>query len=112
MSGAAEKSRQNLSVELMTAMPRSVFLRESELVACLKHRHVVRTSTRGRHSGRLLFLVMPLLQGRDLDRVLESSVRWSQKTRSASAMQAARGLAARIASASFTETQARQPRPG
>ncbi len=71
------------------------FLRESELVRGLKHPHVVRTLDAGADEATgLLFLVMPLLKGRDLDRVLEELGALDPQTAVRIALQAARGLTA------------------
>ena len=86
---------KTLSVELMTGDSSQRFLRESELVRGLEHRHVVRTLDAGVDTqAGLLFLVMPLLQGRDLDRVLEELGALEPEIAVRVAMQAARGLAA------------------
>jgi serine/threonine protein kinase len=71
------------------------FLRESELVRGLKHPHVVRTLDSGADKATgLMFLVMPLLKGRDLDRVLEELGALDPETAVRIALQAARGLSA------------------
>ena len=71
------------------------FLRESELARGLKHPHVVRTLDSGADkSTGLLFLVMPLLKGRDLDRVLEELGALEPETAVRITLQAARGLSA------------------
>jgi serine/threonine protein kinase len=71
------------------------FLRESELVRGLKHPHVVRTLDSGAdHGTGLLFLVMPLLKGRDLDHVLDELGALDPETAVRIALQAARGLSA------------------
>ncbi len=71
------------------------FLRESELARGLKHPHVVRTLDSGADQATgLLFLVMPLLKGRDLDRVLEELGALEPETAVRIALQAARGLSA------------------
>lgn len=71
------------------------FLRESGLVRGLKHPHVVRTLDSGADEATgLMFLVMPLLKGRDLDRVLEELGALDPETAVRIALQAARGLSA------------------
>lgn len=71
------------------------FLRESELARGLRHPHVVRTLDSGTDEATgLLFLVMPLLKGRDLDRVLEELGALEPETAVRIALQAARGLSA------------------
>jgi serine/threonine protein kinase len=86
---------KTLSAEVMGPQTTQRFLRESELVRRLKHPHVVRTLDSGadRVTG-LLFLVMPLLKGRDLDRVLEELGALEPETAVRLALQAARGLSA------------------
>jgi serine/threonine-protein kinase len=86
---------KTLSVELMTGDASQRFLRESELVRGLEHRHVVRTLDAGVDTqAGVLFLVMPLLHGRDLDHVLEERGALEPENAVRIAMQAARGLAA------------------
>jgi serine/threonine protein kinase len=71
------------------------FLRESELVRGLKHPHVVRTLDSGADEATgLLFLVMPLVKGRDLDHVLDELGALEPETAVRIALQAARGLSA------------------
>jgi serine/threonine protein kinase len=71
------------------------FLRESELARGLRHPHVVRTLDSGTDEATgLLFLVMPLIKGRDLDRVLEELGALEPQTAVRIALQAARGLSA------------------
>lgn len=86
---------KTLSAEVMGPQTTQRFLRESELVRQLKHPHVVRTLDSGadRVTG-LLFLVMPLLNGRDLDRILEELGALEPETAVRVALQAARGLSA------------------
>ena len=63
--------------------------------ARLKHPHVVRTLDSGVDAATgLMFLVMPLLKGRDLDRVLEELGALEPETAVRIALQAARGLSA------------------
>jgi serine/threonine protein kinase len=86
---------KTLSLELMTGDASQRFLRESELVRGLEHRHVVRTLDAGLDTqAGLLFLVMPLLHGRDLDRVLEEVRALEPEIAVRIAIQAARGLTA------------------
>lgn len=91
----AEVALKTLSAEVMGPQTTQRFLRESELVRGLKHPHVVRTLDSGadRATG-LLFLVMPLLKGRDLDRVIEELGALEPETAVRVALQAARGLTA------------------
>jgi serine/threonine protein kinase len=71
------------------------FLRESDLVRGMMHPHVVRTLDAGADEpSGLLFLVMPLLKGRDLDHVLEELGALDPETAVRIALQAARGLTA------------------
>jgi serine/threonine protein kinase len=71
------------------------FLRESKLARGLRHPHVVRTLDSGTDEATgLLFLVMPLLKGRDLDHVLEELGALEPETAVRIALQAARGLSA------------------
>jgi serine/threonine protein kinase len=90
-----EVALKTLSAEVMGPQTTQRFLRESELVRGLKHPHVVRTLDSGadRATG-LLFLVMPLLKGRDVDRVLEDLGALEPQTAVRIALQAARGLSA------------------
>ncbi|HEY6079844.1 MAG TPA: serine/threonine-protein kinase, partial [Polyangiaceae bacterium] len=91
----AEVALKTLSAEVMGPQTTQRFLRESELVRGLKHPHVVRTLDSGadRVTG-LLFLVMPLLNGRDLDRIIEDLGALEPQTAVRIALQAARGLTA------------------
>src|SRR5262249_59485353 len=71
------------------------FLRESELVRRLKHPHVVRTLDAGADAqSGMMYLVMPLLKGKDLDKVLEELGALEPETAVRIALQAARGLTA------------------
>jgi serine/threonine protein kinase len=71
------------------------FLRESELVRGLKHPHVVRTLDSGVDKATsLMFLVMPLVKGRDLEHVLDDLGALEPETAVRLALQAARGLSA------------------
>jgi serine/threonine protein kinase len=71
------------------------FLRESDLVRGLKHPHVVRTLDAGKDAATgLLYLVMPLLKGRDLDKLLDDLGALEPETAVRIALQAARGLSA------------------
>ncbi|MDF3065576.1 MAG: Protein kinase [Polyangiaceae bacterium] len=90
-----EVALKTLSAEVMGPQTTQRFLRESELVRGIKHPHVVRTLDSGadRVTG-LLFLVMPLLKGRDLDRVIEELGALEPETAVRIALQAARGLGA------------------
>jgi serine/threonine protein kinase len=89
----AEVALKTLSPELMGGETAQRFLRESELVRGLKHPHVVRTLDAGEdQAAGLLYLVMPLLKGRDLDRVLEELGALDPQTAVRIALQAARGL--------------------
>ena len=91
----AELAVKTLSAEIMGEQTSQRFLRESELVRRLKHPHVVRTIDSGvdQETG-LMFLVMPLLKGRDLDKVLEELGALEPETAVRIALQAARGLSA------------------
>jgi serine/threonine protein kinase len=91
----AEVALKTLSAGVMGPQTTQRFLRESELVRRLKHPHVVRTLDSGadRTTG-LLFLVMPLLKGRDLDRVIEELGALEPESAVRIALQAARGLSA------------------
>jgi serine/threonine protein kinase len=94
-ANGAEVALKTLSAEVMGPLTTQRFLRESELVRGLKHPHVVRTLDSGadRVTG-LLFLVMPLLKGRDLDRVIDELGALEPETAVRIALQAARGLSA------------------
>jgi serine/threonine protein kinase len=93
--GGSEVAVKTLSLELMAGDASQRFLRESELVRGLQHRHVVRTLDAGLDTqAGLLFLVMPLLHGRDLDQVLEEVQALEPENAVRIARQAARGLAA------------------
>lgn len=91
----AEVALKTLSPEVMGELTSQRFLRESELVRGLKHPHVVRTLDSGQDpDSGLMFLVMPLLKGRDLDKVLEELGALEPETAVRIALQAARGLSA------------------
>jgi serine/threonine protein kinase len=91
----AELAVKTLSSEIMGEQTAQRFLRESQLVRRLKHPHVVRTLDSGVDATTgLMFLVMPLLKGRDLDRVLEELGALEPETGVRIALQAARGLSA------------------
>jgi serine/threonine protein kinase len=91
----AEVAVKTLSPEMMGDQTSQRFLRESELVRGLKHPHVVRTIDSGVDKATgLMFLVMPLLKGRDLDRILEELGALDPETAVRIALQAARGLTA------------------
>jgi serine/threonine protein kinase len=84
-----------LSPEAMGEQTSRRFLRESELVRGLKHPHVVRTLDAGADLSRgLMYLVMPLLKGRDLEHYLERLGALEPETAVRVALQAARGLTA------------------
>jgi len=86
---------KTLSAEVMGEQTSQRFLRESELVRGLKHPHVVRTLDSGVDQATgLMFLVMPLLKGRDLDKVLEELGALEPETAVRITLQAARGLSA------------------
>lgn len=90
-----EVALKTLSPEMMGEQISQRFLRESELVRGLKHPHVVRTLDAGQDSATgLMFLVMPLLKGRDLDKVLDELGALEPETAVRIALQAARGLSA------------------
>ncbi len=90
-----EVAVKTLGAEQMGGEISQRFLRESELVRQLKHPHVVRTLDAGVDPNNgLLFLVMPLLHGRDLDRVLEELGALQPESAVRIALQAARGLGA------------------
>ena len=91
----AELAVKTLTAEVMGEQTAQRFLRESELVRRLKHPHVVRTLDSGVDATTgLMFLVMPLLKGRDLDHVLEELGALEPETGVRIALQAARGLSA------------------
>jgi len=91
----AELAVKTLSREIVGEQTTQRFLRESELVRRLKHPHVVRTLDSGVDAPTgLMFLVMPLLKGRDLDKVLEELGALDPETAVRIALQAARGLSA------------------
>jgi len=90
-----EVAVKTLSPEIMGSETSQRFLRESELVRGIEHPHVVRTLDAGVDSGSgLLFLVMPLLRGRDLDRALQELGALPPESAVRIALQAARGLSA------------------
>jgi serine/threonine protein kinase len=91
----AELAVKTLTADIMGEQTAQRFLRESELVRRLKHPHVVRTLDSGVDATTgLMFLVMPLLKGRDLDHVLEELGALEPETGVRIALQAARGLSA------------------
>jgi eukaryotic-like serine/threonine-protein kinase len=91
----AEVAVKTLRSEVMGREISQRFLRESELVRRLEHPHVVRTLDSGVDATTgLMFLVMPLLKGRDLDRILEELGALEPETGVRIALQAARGLSA------------------
>jgi serine/threonine protein kinase len=94
-------SPQGAVVAIKTLTPQVIgdhsprFLRESALVRGLKHPHVVRTLDSGKDPATgLLYLVMPLLKGRDLDQVLDDLGALEPETAVRITLQAARGLTA------------------
>lgn len=90
-----EVAVKTLSAQSLGPQTTQRFLRESELVSRLKHPHVVRTVDAGVDEPTgLMFFVMPLLKGRDLDRVLEDLGALEPETAVRIALQAARGLSA------------------
>jgi len=90
-----EVAVKTLSVELMTGDASQRFLLESELVRGIKHRNVVPTLDAGVDTqAGLLFLVMPLLHGRDLDHVVDELGALDPENAVRIALQAARGLTA------------------
>jgi len=94
-SASGEVAVKTLNSEVMGQETSQRFLRESELVRRLKHPHVVRTLDSGVDAATgLMFLVMPLLKGRDLDRILEELGALEPETAVRIALQAARGLSA------------------
>jgi serine/threonine protein kinase len=91
----AEVALKALRPEVMGGQTSQRFLRESELVRRLKHPHVVRTLDSGQDPATgMMFLVMPLLKGRDLDHVLDELGALDPETAVRIALQAARGLTA------------------
>ncbi len=86
---------KTLSAELMRSDAAQRFVRESEVVRGLKHPHVVPTLDAGvdDRSG-LLFLVMPLQRGRNLDHVLDELSALEPENAVRIALQAAKGLSA------------------
>ncbi|HEX2871356.1 MAG TPA: serine/threonine-protein kinase [Polyangiaceae bacterium] len=94
-SASGEVAVKTLNASAMGQETSQRFLRESELVRRLKHPHVVRTLDSGVDAATgLMFLVMPLLKGRDLDRVLEELGALEPETAVRIALQASRGLSA------------------
>ena len=94
-AASGEVAVKILNADAMGQETSQRFLRESELVRRLKHPHVVRTLDSGVDSATgLMFLVMPLLKGRDLDRVLEELGALEPETAVRIALQASRGLSA------------------
>ncbi|HEY6080314.1 MAG TPA: serine/threonine-protein kinase, partial [Polyangiaceae bacterium] len=94
-ASGAEVALKALNPELMAGEMAERFLRESELVRGLKHPHVVRTLDAGAdQAAGLLFLVMPLLKGHDLDHTLDRLGALDPQTAVRIALQAARGLSA------------------
>jgi eukaryotic-like serine/threonine-protein kinase len=93
-AAGAEVAVKTLKPELMGDHSRR-FLRESQLVRGLRHAHVVSTLDAGvdPRTG-LMFLVMPLLKGRDLEHVLDELGALEPQTAVRVALQAARGLSA------------------
>ncbi|HKY39491.1 MAG TPA: serine/threonine-protein kinase [Polyangiaceae bacterium] len=92
-ASAGEVALKTLHPQMMGGDLSPRFLRESELVRGLRHPHVVRTLDAGKdESTGLLFLVMPLLKGRDLDQVLEELGALAPQTAVRITLQAARGL--------------------
>jgi serine/threonine protein kinase len=90
-----EVALKTLSPEMMGEQTSQRFLRESELVRGIKHPHVVRTLDAGKDEATgLMYLVMPLLKGRDLDKVLEELGALEPETAVRITLQAARGLSA------------------
>jgi serine/threonine protein kinase len=91
----AELAVKTLDPQLMGGETGQRFLRESELVRGLKHPHVVRTLDAGEDKATgLLYLVMPLLKGRDLEHVLDQLGALDPQTAVRVTLQAARGLTA------------------
>jgi tRNA A-37 threonylcarbamoyl transferase component Bud32 len=86
---------KTLSAELMRSDAAQRFVRESEVVRGLQHPHVVPTLDAGvdAQSG-LLFLVMPLQRGRNLDHVLDELGALEPENAVRIALQAAKGLGA------------------
>ena len=80
--------------ELMDGEAGQRFERESKLVIGLSHPHVVSTLAAGRDEALGHYLVMPLLEGRDLDSVLEEQGALTPQSAVRVALQAARGLSA------------------
>jgi serine/threonine protein kinase len=84
-----------MAPELLSGQAEQRFEREAKLVLGLSHPHVVTTLAAGRDEATgAHFLVMPLLDGRDLDSVLEEYGALPPESAVRIALQAARGLAA------------------
>jgi len=84
-----------LDPELMASDVATRFARESELMLSIHHPNVVRTLAAGRDETHgLLYLAMPLLQGEDLDAVLQRTGALDPTTAVRVALSAARGIAA------------------
>jgi serine/threonine-protein kinase len=86
---------KTLNAELMRSDAAQRFVRESEVVRGLRHPHVVPTFDAGvdTQSG-LLFLVMPLQRGRNLDNLLDEVGALEPENAVRIALQAAKGLGA------------------
>lgn len=80
--------------ELLDGEGAQRFTRESKLVIGLSHPHVVSTLDAGRDEALGHFLVMPLLEGRDLDSVLAEHGALAPDSAVRVILQAARGLSA------------------
>lgn len=93
--GGREVAVKTLSAELMRSDAVQRFERESEVVRGIQHPHVVPTLDAGfdDQSG-LMFLVMPLQRGRNLDDVLDKLGALEPENAVRIALQAAKGLAA------------------
>jgi serine/threonine-protein kinase len=93
--GGRKVAVKTLSAELMRSDAAQRFVRESEVVRGLQHPHVVPTFDAGvdEQSG-LLFLVMPLQRGRNLDDVLDELLALEPEIAVRIALQAAKGLRA------------------
>lgn len=86
---------KTLNVELMRSDAAQRFVRESEVVRGLRHPHVVPTLDAGVDApSGLLFLVMPLQRGRNLDHLLDELGALEPETAVRIALQAAKGLRA------------------
>ncbi|HEX3853978.1 MAG TPA: serine/threonine-protein kinase [Polyangiaceae bacterium] len=81
--------------ELLDSEAGQRFERESKVVQGLSHPHVVSTLSSGRDEAlNAHFLVMPLLDGRDMDSVLEEQGALAPESAVRIALQAGRGLSA------------------